>query len=411
MLFSIFVISRLLEIVNFTGFNKMHCMNMRRLIIVIFAFTLLLAGCNKQNQFSISGTITHAKGKTIFLDKLLVSSTKLVDSVVVDKNGRFKFSGEANLPTFYLLKFSNNKFITLLVDSIEQIEVSADFANFSREYDVEGSLGSILVKELNDNLASTRKRLDSLQSLNNLYKRNPDYDQQKKQWDEKYNAIVDEQIKFSQNFVMNNPFSMASILALYQRFDDQSYVINDLQTMRVAASALNSIYPESVHVKALYQNTLQLLKEEQNAKLQKIIEEQGENSPEIILPNPEGEEIALSSLRGKVVLVQFWSEEDRNSRILNEALVEAYKKYKNKGFEIYQVSVGENRSEWVDVIDKDNLSWINVADMNGSLSAVHSYNIKTIPYNYLLDKEGNIIGKNLKGPALDKELANALGKR
>jgi peroxiredoxin len=139
-----------------------------------------------------------------------------------------------------------------------------------------------------------------------------------------------------------------------------------------------------------------------------MIQEQGENSPEIVLPNPEGQEIALSSLRGKVVLLQFWSALDRNSRILNEALVEAYRKYKNKGFEIYQVSVDDNRVEWVDAIDQDRLTWINVGDMEGSNQAVRAYNIQTIPYNYLLNEEGEIIAQNLKGPALDRALAQLL---
>jgi len=408
MLFSVFVIFCNAEFVNFTAFNLNNSMVSVRYFIGILALLIVLGSCKKERQFSISGKITHAEDQMIYLDKLLVSSTVPVDSAKIDKNGEFEFAGEVQQPSFYLLKLSDSKFITLLVDSVEQIEVTADVANFAREYNVEGSLGSILVKELNDRLAVTRKKLDSLQSLNNMYRGNPDYEQLKIEWDKQYQEIVDEQVKFSSNFVMNNPFSMASILALYQKFNSQSYVINDLQTMRVAASALNSIYPESEHVKALYQNTVQLLKEEQNAQVQKIIEEQGENSPEIVLPNPEGEEIALTSLRGKVVLLQFWSALDRNSRILNQALVEAYGKYKNKGFEIYQVSIDDNRIEWVDAIDKDNLSWINVGDMEGSERAVVNYNVQSIPFNYLLNEDGVIIAKNLKGPALNRALSNIL---
>ena len=379
-----------------------------RYFIVILALVILFGSCKKEEQFSISGTVTHADGQTIYLDKLLVNTTKSIDSVKIDNDGEFEFKGEVSLPSFYLLKLSDNQIITLLVDSVEQIEVMADAANFAREYKVQGSLGSILVKELNDKLAVTRKKLDSLQSLNNIYRGNPDYDSLKKEWDEHYQETVDEQVEFSTNFVMNNPFSMASILALYQKFDAQSYVINDLQTMRVAASALNSIYPESAHVKALYQNTVQLMQEEQNAQLQKMIEEQGRNSPEIVLPNPEGEEIALSSLQGKVVLLQFWSAMDRNSRILNQALTEAYDKYKNRGFEIYQVSVDDNRIEWVDAIDKDGLTWINVGDMEGSNRAVQNYNVQSIPFNYLLNEEGIIIAKDLKGAALNRALSNIL---
>jgi peroxiredoxin len=141
-----------------------------------------------------------------------------------------------------------------------------------------------------------------------------------------------------------------------------------------------------------------------------MILEKGQNSPDISLPDPEGKEVSLSSLRGKFVLLQFWSAVDRNSRIQNEALAEAYRKYKHRGFEIYQVSVDDNRIEWVDAIDQDNLSWINVGDMEGSKSAVTVYNIQKIPYNYLLNDEGEIIAQNLMGPQLDRVLTQILNQ-
>ncbi|WP_372950157.1 thioredoxin-like domain-containing protein [Mariniphaga sp.] len=384
-------------------------MNFSKLLIAGIIAGLLVASCSKkEDKFSVSGKITHAEGQTLYLEELQVASTKFVDSVKINKNGEFEFTGKTSIPTYYLLKFSENKFITLLIDSVEQVMVEADAANFERSYRVEGSMGSLLVKNLNDQLLETRRKLDSIQSLNNLYHGNPDYEQMRVEWDAAYDSVKQAQTEFSTQFVMNNPFSMASVLALYQKFDDQEYIIKDLHTMRVAASALNTIYPNSGHVKALYQNTVQLLQEEKNAKLRQMIQEQGENSPEIILPNPDGQEIALSSLRGKIVLLQFWSALDRNSRILNEALVEAYRKYKNKGFEIYQVSVDDNRVDWVDAIDQDRLSWINVGDMEGSNLAARAYNIQNIPYNYLLNEDGEIIAQNLKGPALDRALAQLL---
>jgi peroxiredoxin len=142
--------------------------------------------------------------------------------------------------------------------------------------------------------------------------------------------------------------------------------------------------------------------------MKQFIEQEGANSPDIVLPNPGGKEIMLTSLRGKVVLVHFWAAEDPGSRVLNSLLADAYKKYKSKGLEIYQVNVGTNRSEWLDAIDKDNLSWINVGDLEGSTKARLSYNIQNIPYNYLLDKEGKIVAKNLTGTDLDKALSKIL---
>jgi peroxiredoxin len=384
--------------------NKL--LNIKNILFTGITAAFVIWGCRQEEGlFSISGKISHAEGETIYLEELHVSSSQIVDSVKINKKGEFTFTGHTGIPVYYLLKLSDNKFITLLVDSAEQISVEADVANFERNYRVEGSLGSLQVKILNDQLATTRKKLDSINSLQNIYNGSPDYLKMKVVWDTLIDSIKKDQAKFSSRFVMNNPFSMASVLALYQKFDDKEYIINDLQTMRVAASALNTIYPGSGHVKALYQNTLQLIQEEKNARLRKLIQEQGENSPDIVLPAPDGREIALSSLRGKVVLLHFWSALDRDSRILNEALVEAYAQYKNKGFEIYQVSVDRNRIEWVDAIDQDGLTWINVGDMEGSTQAAGIYNIQSIPFNYLLNEEGEIISRNLRGPELNRALS------
>jgi len=379
-----------------------------RFIIILLVSVIVLSGCQKNNQFSISGKISHAEGDTIYLEELLVSSTKPVAKEKIDEKGGFEFEGKTSIPTFYLLKLSGNKFITLLVDSVDNVIIESDAANFGKEYVVQGSIGSIQIKELTENLNRTERKLDSLRQLNNLYQGNPDYEDLNVKWNQEYIALIEEQSKFSTGFVLSNPFSMASVFALYQKYKDQSYVIRDLQTMRTAASALNAIYPNSNLVKALYENTLQILRDEKAAQMKKFIEQEGINSPDIVLPDLSGKEIALSSLLGKVVLLQFWAAEDEGSRILNPLLVDVYQKYKQKGLEIYQVNIGSNRSEWIDAIDKDKLKWINVGDLEGSNQARLSYNIQTIPYNYILDKEGKIVAKNLTGPELDKALSRIL---
>lgn len=378
-----------------------------RIIFIVFAGLIVFSSCQKSNQFTIGGKISHAEGDTIYLEEFLVATTKPIAKTVIDKNGEFEFKGETSIPTFYLLKLTD-KFIILLVDSIDNVFVEADIVNFGREYVVQGSLGSIQIKELSENLNRTEHKLDSLRQLNNLSIANPDYENLKVKWNQEYAELIEEQSKFSTNFVLNNPFSMASVFALYQKYKDQSFVIRDLQTMRTAASALNAIYPNSILVKALYENTLEYLRDQKAAQMKQYIEQEGANSPDIVLPNPGGKEIMLTSLRGKVVLVHFWAAEDPGSRVLNSLLADAYKKYKSKGLEIYQVNVGTNRSEWLDAIDKDNLSWINVGDLEGSTKARLSYNIQNIPYNYLLDKEGKIVAKNLTGIDLDKALSKFL---
>lgn len=382
-------------------------MILKRVCLLILAMAVLFSGCKKSNQFTISGKVTHAEGDTIYLEELEVSTTKPLDKTIIDKDGHFKFKGKTTIPSYYLLKLSRNNFITLLVDSTDNVVIEADAANFGREYNIQGSLGSIQVKELTETLNRTEHKLDSIRSLLNLSQGNPDYETLKVRWNNAIQSLITDQDKFSVKFVMNNPFSMASVYALYQKYKDGSYVIKDLQTMRTAASALNAIYPKSDLVKALYENTLQYLREQKAAEMQKLIQEKGVNSPEIVLPDINNRKIALSSLRGKVVLLHFWAAEDNGSRLLNPLLTEAYQKYKPKGLEIYQVNVGTSRSEWLDAIDKDKLNWINVGDLEGCVSARLNYNIQVIPYNYLLGRDGSILAKNLAGPDLDRALSIA----
>jgi len=378
----------------------------KKILSIVILLAAFLVACNKPNGFVISGKITNAGEKYLYLDELKVSSSVPVDSIKLEKDGSFEFKGKIGYPNFYLLRLNERdkkNFITLLVDTTEKITVYGDAANFAHDYIVEGSPGSTLVQELNNRLGVTKHKIDSIRSRIDAF-RSLDDQTQKSKWNAELAEIKQSQIKYSINFVQKHPFSLSSVLALYQKFDDANYVIQDLQSLKVGASALNSIFPKSEHVKALYNNTQRLMAQEKNTKLQQFIAENGTNSPNITLPNANGRDISLSSLTAKVVLIQFWSARSTDSRYQNEALVELYAKYKSKGLEIYQVSIDTDRNEWLSAIEKDGLSWINVGDMKGSVSALHMYNIQTIPSNYILDGERRIVARNVIGPELDQTI-------
>lgn len=381
---------------------------MKKLFPIIAVLAVITFACKKHNGFVISGKITNTEGKYLYLDELKVSSNVPIDSVKLKKDGTFKFEGKISYPNFYLLRLNDKNFITLLVDTTEKISVYGDAANFSRDYTVEGSPGSLLVQELNRTLTNTKHKLDSIRSRIKAFRYREDFDIQKIKWDQELADIKKSQIRYSTNFVQKHPFSMSSVLALYQKFDDSNYVVQDLQSLKVAASALNSIYPKSEHVKALYANTQRLMADEKNINLKDFIDKNAVNSPDISLPDYNGHQIVLSSLAGKAILIQFWSALDRASRIQNEALVELYAKYKSKGLIIYQVSIDTDRSAWLNAIEQDHLTWTNVGDMKGSNSAVNVYNVQSIPSNYILDKERNIVARNLKGPALDQAISKLI---
>ena len=393
------------EIIIFMPFIDTKIQIVKKIYPVLVVIMALSIACKKTNEFVISGKITNAEGKYLYLDELKVSSAVPIDSVEVKRDGSFEFKGKINYPNFFLLRLNEKNFVTLLVDTTEKIKVFGDAANFSRDYKVEGSPGSLLVQELNKRLTKTKHRQDSINTRMIVFRTRENYSSEKIRWERELAEIKRSQIEYSTNFVQKHPFSLSSVLALYQKFDDSNYVIQDLQSLKVAASALNSVFPKSEHVKALYNNTVRLMADEKNRKLKEFIAENGTNSPEINLPDYTGRMVSLSSLRGKIVLLQFWSAIEKVSRIQNQALSELYGKYKSKGFEIYQVSIDSDRTAWLNALEQDEMTWINVGDMKGSVSALHMYNIQKIPSNYILDKEGRIVARDLLGPSLDQAVA------
>ena len=137
----------------------------------------------------------------------------------------------------------------------------------------------------------------------------------------------------------------------------------------------------------------------------------GQLAPDISLPNPEGEVVSLSSLRGNYVLVDFWAKWCKPCRMENPNVVKMYQKYNDQGFEVFGVSLDRRREDWLQAIEEDELHWTQVSDLKYWKSeAARLYNINAIPFALLLDPDGRIIGKNLRGRQLENKLEEIFGK-
>jgi len=128
-------------------------------------------------------------------------------------------------------------------------------------------------------------------------------------------------------------------------------------------------------------------------------------------PDVNGKSVSLNSLKGKVVLVDFWASWCGPCRAENPAVVAAYQKYKDKGFDVLGVSLDQNKDKWLQAIQKDGLTWTHVSDLKGwQNEAAKKYSVTSIPFNVLIDKDGKVLAKGLRGPALEEKLAEIFDK-
>ncbi len=377
----------------------------------IFLIVLLASACTTKNGYTVEGRIENAEGTTVYLQRMDLNQVVTIDSTQLNAKGNFEFSGERlTEPTFFLLKLSEQNYITLLADTTETIVINANGKHLEDSYELKNSIGSVYVQILNRRL---RKLNDGIDKLIKDYKKLDKKDNETaKQLETQYQNLIQEHKDFVGEFIMENPRSFAGYYALFQRLNDNSYVMNvmdkqDQVYFATLGTSLNLFYPESDRAKHLYDFVLKVKTKQQQAKLTEVMLSNAEASgfPDIEENDITGDKVKLSSLKGKVVLLSFWASWDEPSRKENNHLKKLYSKYNKSGFEIYQVSLDRSKVLWENAIKQDELPWINVSDLRYTESyAARLYNIRQLPANYLISKDGEIIGKNLFGNRLTEKL-------
>ncbi len=373
--------------------------------IALFLSFIMTVSCSS-DTVRVSGTIHGKPDKMMYIEQI-APSREIIDSVQLNSDGGFSFKHiiSSNDPKFLNLQLDGNN-LTLLVSKGENVKVNSIF-NIPGGYGVEGSEGSRLVMEMGQKVNNVSSQIDSLYQIFNLSTHDIEREQINKEIAQLYIKHKQECIKF----LVQNSGSLASIVALYQRmpngiitFDSEA----DIIYFSMVADSLFKRYPKSLHVKSLLKDVKSIRGRQ---KLAGMVNNSLSNSaslsfPEIAMNDMYGEEQLLSALKGKVILLSFWSNADRASTFLNSELKEVYDVYHNRGFEIYQISLDQSKSSWINSITEQKLPWISVNDFKGNTSpAVTGYNITQIPANYLIDRSGNIVGKNIFGADLMKKIS------
>ena len=298
----------------------------------------------------------------IYLEQVTPLAQTLIDSAQLDETGNYKLElcDVDRTPALYNLVCNGDK-IPLFLQGGDRLTVSS-VGRVVHNYTVEGSEESELLRRFYQPFVAGMQRLDALSSSPETYRMTDEEIRriESEYWAE-YRRIKREQIKF----IVEHKSSLAGVYALYQRLPGETYLFNldgDVIYYRMVAEAIEE-------------------------------------------PDMFGRKVRLSSLQGKVVLVDFWSAELGNSNAINAELKEVYAEYADRGFEIYQIGVDVSKDIWINAVQEQQLPWISVCDFRGRNSpALGLYNVQKLPANFLIDREGIVVARDLYGTGLQRAL-------
>ncbi|GAB4376838.1 MAG: TlpA disulfide reductase family protein [Salibacteraceae bacterium] len=333
----------------------------------------------------IRGTLRGSSGDQVFLQYVRTNDLLPIDTAITNDKGGFVFEFYPEKVGYYRVAMNDNDGLYLIVGPGDKLELNADAGNLFRSFRVSGNRESERLKQLNLIIS----QMDSINMVLQTAQLNQDTKLLNSAMAE-YERKQDEVKAEVMAFILEDPGSFASLAALQnlvmmENFEYYEKVINALE----GKADGNEIY--------------EMMKLQVNA-LRKLAP--GSVAPDFTLPQPDGTPLSLSDLRGKYVLIDFWASWCGPCRKENPNVKRVYEKYRDKGFEILGVSLDKNRNAWLAAIEQDGLSWKHVSDLKYWQSeVVPVYQVQGIPLTYLIDPEGKIVAKNLRGPALEKKLA------
>ena len=389
---------------------------MKRSNSALLVLTLLTVACQPQvDRFTLNGQIVQADGKMLYLDHMGLDKVEVIDSVKLDAEGQFSFSPVAPQECFdfYRLRV-DGKVVNLSIDSTETVTVTASLPVMQIAYMVEGSDNSARLKEL---VMTQMGLLQELRRLTSQYS-----GQNASQFQEKVRETVDVyKSEITNEFIFSAPDSPCAYYALFLSINGQMLFNpqsdrQDAKCFAAVATQMDMLYPDAVRTEHLHNVALKGMAKTSPSRNKEVSEETIQQFESLIvetgvieieLPDCKGAVKKLSDVKGKVVLLDFTAYKTEYSPNYNLMLRDLYNKYADQGFEIYQVSVDNDESFWMNTAV--NLPWICVHDESSIYSTyLKSYNVQQLPTAFLIDRGGNITDRPDNTTELDEKIARLL---
>lgn len=384
------------------------------LLLFISIFGVLNFSCKeKKPRFTVHGIIQNADSSILYLEKRSLAETFVIDSILLDKKGSYKFKEDvADFPEFYSLRL-NNQLINFAIDSSENLTINASASTFNKDYSIEGSESSSKIKvitlhrdQLSDSLNALKTKLDSKLIDQNTYA-------------DQLSLAVDNYKKATEDIILADTKSMAAYYGLFQQVNDllifDPYNKKDLRIFQAVATNWKYSRAEAERTKQLETFTLTALAELYNAEKKdkmfdslknKNIRKKPSELYDISLPDIHNQNRTLHSLYGKVIILDFTVYQSQNSPARNIQINSVYEKYKGK-LEVYQVSFDDDAHIWKNVAV--NLPWICVRESRSTQSdLIPRFNIQSLPTTYLLKNDGEIVKRLSPSDNLEAEVKKIL---
>ncbi|AVR46929.1 peroxiredoxin [Christiangramia fulva] len=374
---------------------------MKKLVIIVSAITMVFAACEKDKGYYLSGnTEGFEDGTKVYISELGedTRAPKVVDTAVI-KNGHFEVDLEdTDVPNLGFLRFEGSNGSVLFIEENQKIsfDINKDSIQNAK---VSGGKENAALNEYMGHLKDLNQKYMKLQADSREAMMKQDTAALENMQATQMELRDNDKVKKEEIF-KNNKDSFVGLM-----------VLTDMLNMKTHSAT---------EVKKMYEELSDRIKQTPLAKKLKENLDQmsatdvGNKAPEFSGPNPEGKEISLSENMGKVTIVDFWAAWCKPCRAESPNLVKVYNKYKDQGLNIISVSLDRpgQKDKWVEAIKEDNLgAWNHVSHLEFWKEPIaRKYGVTAIPATYILDDQGVIVAKNLRGDDLSNKIGELLSK-